>query len=269
MCNGLKISQRLCYFINNLFPKIKAQGRGPPLSYSEAEYNWAQSRLGLSLFGQHVNLFSKIVFDAGCGFGGRSVFYAERCELAVGLDINKKGLGYSREFARKKGISNADFILGNVDFLPIRSNTIDVIFMNDVVEHLCKRILIKALNECKRIIKPNARICIEFPPWTSPFAAHLYDFINIPWCQLFFSEETLIHVIRKIETKQNKESTIEEFLNLNHITTKEFKMLIKKINFIIVNFDLHMIKNVKLFRYIPFLNNLFTSRVVSVLSKPQ
>ncbi len=263
----MKLGEYFCLFLNNFFPKIKMPGRESPQSYSEAQYGWAED--DLRLYAPYINLKDKIVLDAGCGPGGKTVFYAENgCKLIMGMDMDENHIRYAKEFAKKKGILNAEFKVGNLNALPFESNKFDIIFMNDVVEHIRRPILVSALEECKRVLKVNGRICLDFPPWTSPQAAHLYDYIYIPWCQLLFSSETLINVTKSMNPKprHGKLSVIEHFQELNHITIKEFKDIIRKLDFKVINFELRMIKS-KILRYIPFFNKYLTSRVVAVLSK--
>lgn len=264
----MELGEYLCLRLNNFFPKRKVEGRESPLSYSEAEYNWAKSNL--SLYSQYIKLKDKTVLDAGCGLGGKTIFYAKKgCQSIIGIDKDENHITYAKEFAKKKDVLNAKFILGSLDSLPFRSNKFDIIFLNDVTEHIKKPILIKALAECKRIIKPNGRICIEFPPWTSPYASHLYDYIYTPWCQLLFSDRTLINVTKRMkpEPRHGKLTVIEHFQELNHITIEEFEDIIKKLDFKIINLEYRMIKNINILRYIPLLNKYLTSRVVAVLSK--
>lgn len=263
----MKLGEYFCLFLCKLFLKKKAEGKESPQSYSEAEYDWAKG--DLALHAPYIDLKDKIVLDAGCGLGGKTVFYAENgCNSIIGIDMDENHIKYATEFAKKKGVLNAEFMVGGLDALPFESNKFDIIFLNDVVEHIRKPILISALEECKRCVKVNGRICLEFPPWTSIDAAHLYGYISIPWCQLFFSSETLINVIKrtKPEPRYGKLSVIEHFQELNHITIKEFEEIIRKTDFKVINFEFHMIYTNKL-RYIPFFNKYLTSRVVAVLSK--
>ena len=264
----MKLRECSCLFLNNLFPKKKVGCRESPQLYSEAEYDWAKG--SLALHSPYIDLKGRIVLDAGCGLGGKTVFYAENiCSSIIGIDIDESHIKYANEFAQRKGVLNAEFMVGSLDALPFESNRFDIIFLNDVIEHIRRPILISTLKECKRVVKVNGRICLEFPPWTSPWAAHLYDYIHFPWCQLLFSSEILISVAKRMKPKPRfgKLSVIEHFQELNHITIKEFKDIIKKLDFEVINLELYMIGNVEILRYIPFFTEYLTSRVVAVLSK--
>ncbi|HYV91977.1 MAG TPA: methyltransferase domain-containing protein [Chitinophagales bacterium] len=265
----MKFSEDLCLFLNRFFPARKVAGRESPQSYSEAQYEWA--KYSLKLYEGLVDLKDKIILDAGCGPGGKTVFYSEQgCKSITGIDIDETRLKLAKEFAAKRKAMNVEFVVGSLSQLPFESNSFDLIFLNDVVEHISRPLLISALEECKRVIKPDGKICLEFPPWTSFDASHLYDFIYIPWCQVFFSTETLVNVMNRLNTKApiiGKLSYVEHFLELNRITIKEAKEMFRQLNFKVVKFDFHVIFNVRLFKYIPFFNKYLTKRVVAILAK--
>lgn len=104
---------------------------------------------------------------------------------------------------------------------------------------------------------------------TCAFAAHLYDYIDIPWCQFLFSTETLSNVTRKWQPHENFGTLgiVENFQQLNHITIKEFKEIIKNIDFIVVHSKTTMLRRINAFKYIPYFNKFLSSRFVVILSK--
>lgn len=266
--NGMKITEDFYLSLNGFFVKIiKAMGYyDSNSSYSEKEYDWGKEKL--AYYTPYIDLKDKTVLDAGCGLGGKTVLYAEMgCKAIFGIDMDENHINYAKDFSDENDISNSDFMVGNLSTLPFESDTFDIIFLNDVVEHIRKPLLIKTLSECKRVVKTNGQICLEFPPWTSPFAAHLN--IIVPWSHLYLSEDTLIQLARRNESgsRLGKLSNIEHFLELNHITIKEFKEIIKKLDFKIINYEEIMLKNLKLLNYIPYYDKYLTSRVVAVLSK--
>ncbi|MBN2093080.1 class I SAM-dependent methyltransferase, partial [candidate division KSB1 bacterium] len=192
----MRFSEHACILLNKFFPKVQTDGRTSPESYSEAQYNWAKD--GLIYFGDYLELKDKEILDAGCGYGGKTIYYAEQGgKHVIGVDLDEKHINYALEYAAKKNFPNVEFKVANLANLPFESDKFDVILLNDVVEHIKRPILIDVLKECKRVLKKGGRIFIEFPPWTSAFAAHLYDYIDIPWCQFLFSTETLSNVTRK------------------------------------------------------------------------
>ncbi|MBI4947398.1 MAG: methyltransferase domain-containing protein [Bacteroidetes bacterium] len=265
----MRLSEHICLLLNNCFPKVKVAGRESPQAYTEAQYGWAQA--SYDLYAPFIDMKDKTVLDAGCGPGGKTVFYAEKgCKLIIGIDIDENRLSLAKEFSKHKKIQNTEFYQGSLDSMPFESDTFDIVLLNDVVEHIGRPILIKALAECKRVIKPGGKICLEFPPWTSFGAAHLYDCIYIPWCHILFSDKTLINVIKKLKPEHptvGNLSYIEHFEELNRITINEFKEMISNLEFKIIVLDYIMILGLKFMRYIPVINKYWTRRVVGVLSK--
>lgn len=264
----MRLSEYACLLLNKLFPTIKVVGRVTPEAYSEAQYSWAKE--SLNYFTDHIDLKNKDVLDAGCGFGGKTVYYVEQgCKSVIGIDLDEKHIKYAREFAEKKGLPNIEFKTANLTNLPFESNKFDIIFLDDVVEHVQRSLLVDVFKECKRLIKPNGKICLEFPPWSSAFAAHLYDYIHIPWSHLIFSTETLSTVTGKLQRHENfgTVSYIKNFQDLNHITIKEFEKIIKEVDYKVPYYKTTMLKRIDSFRYIPFFNKYLTSRVVAILSK--
>jgi len=265
---NMKLSESSCLLLNRLFPKPPVKGRESPRSYSEAQYEWAKTNL--ALFASHINLKDKDVLDAGCGLGGKTVYYAQNgCKSIIGIDMDEIRINYSKQFAESKETSNVQFKTADLNALPFDSNKFDIIFLNDVVEHLRKPILMNAFKECKRVIKPNGRICLEFPPWTSWDASHLYDYIYTPWCQLIFSTETIVNVIKKMNPKPRygKLSVIDHFLELNRLTIMEFKEIIQELNFRVLNTYPLMIKSKQILKRLPFVNKYLTRRFVAILTK--
>ena len=265
---AVRIGEHLCMLLSNLLPHHQKAGRESPDAYSEAEYSGAKD--SLALYARHIDLKDKVVLDAGCGLGGKTVYYAEQgCRSIVGIDMDDNHIRYAEAFAAKKATANAEFKRGMLNELPFESDTFDIIILNDVVEHIDREILAKALTECKRVVKAGGRICMEFPPWQSHDAAHLDDYIHIPWMQVLFSSETLINVTKRMNPKprHGKLSVIKHFEQLNRITTKEFKRIIRDLDFKVINLRHRMIKGIMCLRYVPFLNKYLTVRVIAVLSK--
>lgn len=265
----MRISESICLFLNNFFPKRKFRGRESTESYSEAQYSWAPK--SYAMHERFLNLKDKVVLDAGCGPGGKTVYYAEKgCKSITGIDIDESRIQNAKDFALKKNAPNVNFIVGSLMNLPFENDTFDFIVMNDVFEHVDRKILIKALEECKRVIKPSGKICLEFPPWSSYDAAHLYDYIYIPWCQVFFSTKTLVNVINKInpdKPRMGKLTVVEHFLELNRITIKGSKKMFLDLNFKIISFEPVMLLKIKLFKFIPFFHKYLTRRMTAVLEK--
>lgn len=265
--DNLDFSSRICLFLNRFFPKVERRGRADPMEYAEAQYQWAKT--SLSYFKDQVELRDKVILDAGCSLGGKTLFYSEQgIKSIVGIDLDAIRIEFAKQYANKKN-KEIEFKIASIADMPFDDDTFDIIFLNDVVEHLDRNILLNALKESKRVIKTEGKICLEFPPWQSHDASHLYDYIQIPWCHLIFSDETLIQVVQSMETVKvhGQLGSIEHFRELNRIKIPEFDELVKKTGLAVKYHKCRMIKRINNIKIIPFINKYLTTRAIYILTK--
>jgi ubiquinone/menaquinone biosynthesis C-methylase UbiE len=165
--------------------------------------------------------------------------------------------------------------------LPLKDESIDAIYSCDLIEHLATPK--KVLQGAKRVLKSGGVFLITFPIYYSQQGAHLYDYINIPWCHLFFSNFTLIEATKLIakrkvlsgtlgiEPEQFLTSVIEQFEGLNKMSIKKFKQLMKGSGFEIKYFYLCGLESKPFLRpllHIPLIQELLGVRIISILYKP-
>ncbi len=262
------ISERLCLGLNRVFPRRGLPGRESPRSYFEADMREADEVL--AAYAPHLQLDGNVVLDGGCGLGGKTLHCARLgASYVVGLDNDIQHVNYASEFTDGRKHGNLTFVVVSLASLPLADGSVDVVLLNAVVEHILRADLWPALCECKRVLRRGGLLCALFPPWTSPSAAHIYDYIHIPWCQLLFSRRTLVNVLEKMNPapRYGRLSYIEHFLELNGITIPEFKRLVRKVGLRPLKFHLRMIKKLQLLSHLPILNRYLASHVVAVLRK--
>lgn len=262
------LPESICLLLNSLFPNLHPSLDILPEEYSEMEKEWNSQ--SFARFVPYVALEDKLILDAGCGLGGGTVYYAQHGAISVtGIDIDKKHLRYAKSFAKKEQISNAYFALTSLAALPFDDNTFDIVMLRDVAEHIPRPLLFQAFEECKRVLKKEGRFCISFPPWSYAFAAHLDEYIRIPWCHFLFRSETLVNVLNTMKPHERfgDLTNREHFDELSRLTIKEFKNIIRTLNFKVIHFRLRMLMNLRILNYVPFFRQYFASRVIAVLSK--
>jgi len=262
------VGERICLGINHFFPKRKLPGRESPRSYFAADQ--AEAEEILRAYAPELRLAGQMILDGGCGFGGKTLYCARHgAAYVVGLDNDPEHVRYATKFTHAKKVSNLVFLVGTLRSLPFPGELFDVVLLNGVVEHIRRPDLRPAMEECKRVLRPGGILCTLFPPWTSPSAAHVYDYIHIPWCQLFFSRATIAATLKKLNPapRFGRLSYVEHFLELNQITIDEFKKLVNELGFAIVLFRLQMIKNLRMLSKVPLINKYLASHVVAVLRK--
>jgi len=76
------------------------------------------------------------VLDIGCGLGVHSFNAAKLAGEVYGCDQSKKRVEFCEEKRRHQKIENLRFFHSDIESLPFKDNTFDVVFLNGVVEWL-------------------------------------------------------------------------------------------------------------------------------------
>ena len=123
----------------------------------ERRHWWCRSVRRVALDMAAPDLAGATVLDAGCGTGGLLERLATGWPRTrgVGADVSADALRY----ARAKRIR--DLLLACVIELPVASTSVDVLFSNDVLQHLPEGGDARALREARRVLKPGGLLCVR------------------------------------------------------------------------------------------------------------
>lgn len=102
------------------------------------------------------------VLDLGSG-AGLDVFSARsivgETGRVVGVDMTPEMIVKARANAEKLGFENVEFIQGDIEALPVESNTIDVAISNCVLNLVPDKA--QAFAELHRVLKPGGHFCVS------------------------------------------------------------------------------------------------------------
>ena len=102
------------------------------------------------------------VLDLGSG-AGNDCFVARALAgeigRVIGLDMTEEMIWKARDNAARLGYKNVEFILGDIEDIPLADNTADVIVSNCVLNLVPDKV--KAFDEIRRVLKPGAHLSVS------------------------------------------------------------------------------------------------------------
>jgi SAM-dependent methyltransferase len=142
-----------------------------------------------------ADLEGRKVLDLGCGYGGRTMYYADVCRArkVVGLEITEAMVERCRAFAAARGTENVTFLVGRAESLPFEAATFEAVISFDVLEHVNDPA--SALSEIARVLTPEGRAWLVFPSYLGARSSHLDYVTRLPALHRIFDPRVIVDVV--------------------------------------------------------------------------
>jgi SAM-dependent methyltransferase len=167
-------------YIKEVYGKIaKGQegcgcGCGPGAGEVARSIGYSKEELGTIPAGSNLGLGSgnptglavlkkgETVLDLGSGAGFDCFLAAKKVGekgRVIGVDMTPEMVEKARENAKKSGVGNVEFRLGEIENLPVEDNSVDLAISNCVINLSGDKP--KVFREVHRVLRPNGRIAIS------------------------------------------------------------------------------------------------------------
>ncbi len=154
-----------------------------------------------------------VIADIGAGEGTLSLLLAQRAERVIAVDNSEKMVDYGREAARKAGVANIEYRVGDLEELPLETATVDLALFSQSLHHALHPQ--EAVQEAARILKPGGRVVIlDLQRHSFEEARELYADV---W--LGFSEVELLGFLKKAHFRDPELSVVHREEEAPHFET--------------------------------------------------
>ncbi|MFA5086880.1 MAG: arsenite methyltransferase [Candidatus Paceibacterota bacterium] len=103
-----------------------------------------------------------VVLDLGSGAGIDAILAAKKVGSngkVIGVDMTEEMIEKAKKNVEKLGIKNVEFILGEIENLPLKDNSVDTIITNCVINLTPDKS--KTFSEAYRVLKPGGKIYLS------------------------------------------------------------------------------------------------------------
>ena len=99
-----------------------------------------------------------VIADLGSGEGLLSELLARRAKKVIAVDNSERIVEFGEAKAKKNGIKNLEFRLGDIETPPIAVGSVDLVVLSQALHHA--EVPLKAIQGAHRILKPGGQLMI-------------------------------------------------------------------------------------------------------------
>lgn len=200
------------------------------------------------------------ILEIGFGYGSLMKLLYEKGASVVGTEVDTNSYKIAKQLLPKS--KKLKLIQVKAETLPFKNASFDIVILFDVIEHVNNPQ--KMIRECKRILKKNGLLYVEFTPYYSVVGHHLYDYSKLPIHYLPQSFVKQLVFNKQIESVFTPKQYWDQFITLNKLRIASFQSYVSKLVKIDEKF---IIKYPDAFEInLPFLNYLGSIKDFFVMS---
>ena len=213
MTVSLCLPKPVCYGAVRLVRRFRPPRR-LPCQLSQAAYfdqQYASTPAMCRRFMRDVPFSGQTVLDVGSGLGGRAPYFLELgAKRVTCLDVNRQELAAGAALLAERFPELSDRVtFSHPDDLAL-AEPADVAVLADCFEHLAAPAVV--LDQLCQRMRRGGVLWIGSIGWYHYAASHCLAHIPIPWCQLLFSERTMLDTIRRVIRARDYEPNVWERL---------------------------------------------------------
>jgi ArsR family transcriptional regulator len=99
-----------------------------------------------------------VVADLGAGEGAIALLLAQRARKVIAVDNSQKMRDYATDLAKKHGVDNLDYRVGDLEELPVADAEADLAIFHQSLHHALHPA--QAMGEAARILRPGGRVAV-------------------------------------------------------------------------------------------------------------
>lgn len=192
------VRDELCFQISRRLMKPP----GAHTSSYDAYSDWRQRELEAQW--RHFaadDVKNKDVVDFGAGFGNLTFYLAEKLapKSIIGVELEALGFEQAEKLRAKKNGAHIDrvrFMRGELDRVPLPSESADTILAFDCMEHVSAPEAI--LLDFARVLRPGGKVLIWWSPYRGPWGPHMEAVVPVPWAHVLFGERAMLRTAARI-----------------------------------------------------------------------
>ena len=181
-------------------------------------------KLYSSLYSQYADFKGSRIVEIG-GTAAAARYYLSKSPskyylVNLGFDEQKRAVLRQWEDA---GV--VEYAQSTDTSIPLSDASVDIVISENSFEHFARYESMVA--EIQRILRPGGILITKFSPlYYSPFGAHLYEAIKLPWLTLFCKEKSVEKMMRyellRLGFPEVFEHQWEQYLSLNRLRPSQF-----------------------------------------------